>query len=220
MTTAGTDLRIFLGFYALIMLLVCSAIPYKTPWLVLGALQPFAIMAGCGLSALLRRLEARRLRPLGFAVAGLLVSHLAWQAWLASFRYYDDPVNPLVYAHPTDDVRKIAATVTRAVRAGAASVQVICGGHDYWPMPWYLRSLPRVGWWSGVGEGFVPSPVILASPACESVLVQRLYETPLPGERMLYVPLFEKPMFLRPGIEMRGYVTLDIRNAMQNEMSP
>ena len=43
---------------------------------------------------------------------------------------------------------------------------------------------------------------------------------PPPGERRLYVPLFDRAMFLRPGKELRGYVTLDLRNAVLEEKSP
>jgi uncharacterized protein (TIGR03663 family) len=216
----GRDVRMFLGLYALMMLAVSSAIPYKTPWLVLGALQPLIITAGSGVSALLKWLDVRRLRPLGFVIAGLMVSHLAWQAWMASFRYYDDPVNPYVYSHPGDDVRKIAAAVNRAVQREGSAVQVVCGGDDYWPLPWYLRALPHVGWWSGLREGFVPTGVILASPEFEPALLKRIYDTPPPGEKELYVPLFDRAMFLRPGKELRGYVTLNLRNAMPEEKSP
>ena len=220
MAAEGRDLRMFLGLYALLMLLVSSVILYKTPWLVLGALQPLVVMAGCGVSAFLKWLEIRRLRPLGIVVAGLLISHLAWQAWMADFRYSDDPVNPYVYSHPNGDVREIAAIVTRAVQGGASPLQVVCSGDDYWPLPWYLRSLPHVGWWSDVGDAFVPTDVILASPEFEPALLKRIYETPPPGERKLYVPLFDRPMFLRPGEELRGYITLDLRNARLKERSP
>jgi uncharacterized protein (TIGR03663 family) len=213
---AGRDLRVFLGMYAVLMLTVSSIIPYKTPWLVLGALQPLIIMAGVGLSSMLKWLEARRLRPIGILVAACVVSHLAWQSWMANFRYYDDPVNPYVYSHPGADVREIAAGVTRGVQGGAASIQVVCSGGDYWPLPWYFRALPRVGWWDHLGEGFVPTGVILASPEFEPGLMKRIYETPPPGERALYVPLFDRPMFLRPGKELRGYIRLDLRDATLN----
>ena len=216
----GRDFRMFLGLYALLMLIVFSAIPYKTPWLVLGALQPLIIMAGIGVSSMLKWLEARRLRPFGILVAGVVISHLAWQAWMANFRYQDDPVNPYVYSHPGDDVREIAAAVIRAVQKGGLPLQVVSSGDDYWPLPWYLRGLPHVGWWSALGEGFVPTGVILASPEFEPALLKRMYDAPPPGERNLYVPLFDRPMFLRPGRELRGYLTLDLRNALLREKSP
>jgi uncharacterized protein (TIGR03663 family) len=210
----GRDLRIFLGLYGLLMLIVCSAIPYKTPWLVLGALQPLSVSAGSGMSAMLRRLSGGRFHVAGLVAGGLLVSHLAWQAWMANFRYFDDPVNPYTYAQPGNDVREITAVVTRAVREGASPVQVVASGDDYWPLPWYFRALPNVGWRSGIGEGFIPGGVILTSPESESALLEKLYEIPPPGSRDLYVPLFGRPMFIRPGKEMRGYITLEGRNAM------
>jgi uncharacterized protein (TIGR03663 family) len=216
----GRDLRMFLGLYALMMLIVFSAIPYKTPWLVLGALQPLIIMAGIGVSSMLKWLDRRRLRPLGPVITGLIVFHLALQAWMANFRYEDDPVNPYVYSHPGDDVSQIAAAAIRAVQQGSSPLQVVCSGDDYWPLPWYLRALPHVGWWSGVGEGFVPTSVILASPEFEPALLKRIYDAAPPGERNLYVPLFDRPMFLRPGKELRGYVTLDLWNAMPREKLP
>jgi hypothetical protein len=207
------DLRLFLTLYALLMFVVVSIIPYKTPWLMLGALQPLTIVAGIGLSSFLTWLKARGLRWAGLIGAGLMISHLAWQSSLMDFRYYDDPVNPYVYSHPGEDVREIVSVVMHFAGGGAVPVQVVAQGDDYWPLPWYFRTLPRVGWWSEVGEGFVPTGVMLASPECEPALLKAMYETPPPGERNLYLPLFNRPMFLRPGKEIRGYITLSLRDS-------
>ena len=214
----GRELRLFLGLYALLMLLVSSAIPYKTPWLVLGALQPLTLMAGFGVVAFLQWLP-RRMRTAGTIAVTLLAGHLGWQAYCANFIYYDDPVNPYVYSHPTDDVRQVADAVKEIAQNSPAgsTVQVVCPGDDYWPLPWYLRALPDVGWWNAVREDFVPTGIILASPEVESALLFRLYERPSPGQRHLYVPLFTKPMFLRPGKEIRGYITLDLRDKSRKE---
>ena len=214
----GRDLRLFLGIYALLMLVVSSVIPYKTPWLVLGALQPLALVAGFGVTAFLKWFP-RRLRAAGIIAVALMGGHLAWQAYLANFRYYDDPVNPYVYSHPTDDVRLVAAAVKEIVRDSPdrSPVQVVCPGDDYWPLPWYLRTLPDVGWWHGIEEDFVPTSVILVSPEVEPALLRRVYEDRSPGQRHLYVPLFSRPMFLRPGKEIRGYTTLELRDRVQKE---
>ena len=210
------EFRIFLGIYTLLMLFIISALPYKTPWLVLGALMPLILMAGWGVADFLSWLPARLKIP-GYVLVVILGSHLAWQSYLANFQYYDDPSNPLVYSHPTDDVRQIARIVDDAAQAGTEgfAVQVVVSGDEYWPLPWYLRRLPQVGWWGGVTSEFTPTPVILVSPDRERDLLERLYESPPPGERPLYVPLFDRPMFLRPGVEIRGYVTLDLSNRMQ-----
>lgn len=210
----GRDLRIFLGLYAILMFVISSAIPYKTPWSILSALQPFIFMAGCGLATFLTWLGARRLRGVGILVTTVIFGHLTWQAYLANFKYYDDPANPYVYSHPTGDVKLVAGIVKDVVQTSPEGltmpVQVVCPGDDYWPLPWYLRSLPNVGWWNAVAEDFVPTRLILASPEVEAALLANLYNRPSPGNRPLYVPLFGRPMILRPGKEIRGYVTLDL----------
>jgi uncharacterized protein (TIGR03663 family) len=210
------DLRIFLGVYACLMLIIVSALPYKTPWLVLGALLPLILMAGWGVADFLAWLPVRVKVP-GYVLIAILGVHLVWQSYLANFEYYDNPSNPMVYAHPTDDVRQIAQIVADAAAAapGDLPVQVVVSGDEYWPLPWYFRRLPRVGWWSAITNEFTPTPVILVSPDMEQDLIARLYAYPPPGERPLYVPLFERPMFLRPGREIRGYVTLELSNRLR-----
>jgi len=48
-------------------------------------------------------------------------------------------------------------------------------------------------------------PVILATPDMEPVLLRHLYEVLPPGQRPLYVSLFDDVQ-LRPGVPLRGYV--------------
>jgi uncharacterized protein (TIGR03663 family) len=211
----------FIGLYALLMLVILSAIPYKTPWLVLNALQPLIVMAGCGLVTFLTWLSSRRKRYLGIVIVMAVVGHLTWQSYFASFKYYDDPINPYVYSHPTDDVNIIARAVRDAVDRSpeglATPVQVVSPGDDYWPLPWNLRALPRVGWWNAITDDFALAPVILAAPEVEPTLMRLIYETPPPGERLLYIPLFDRPMFLRPGKEIRGYIRLDLQEKLRHK---
>ena len=48
--------------------------------------------------------------------------------------------------------------------------------------------------------------LVLCSPEIEAAVARLLYEGPPPGERELFLNLFAGPIWLRPGIEMRGYV--------------
>ncbi|GAG26712.1 unnamed protein product, partial [marine sediment metagenome] len=89
-------------------------------------------------------------------------------------------------------------------------IQIICPEDNCWPLPWYLRSFPNVGYWNKVDESAPAAPVIIASPSVESALMKKLYELPPPGKRHLYVPLFDTYMELRPQIELRGYVTKEL----------
>ncbi len=83
-------------------------------------------------------------------------------------------------------------------------VQII-SRENLWPLPWYLRGLARVEWWNGVPESAPSAPVILVTPDMERALVRKLYDLPPPGERELYVSIFERPVELRPRVELRGY---------------
>lgn len=201
--------ELFIALYALLLMLALSSLPYKTPWLMLGALQPLIVVAGFAIAALVRRLDGRWPRAIVVTATALVTLHLGWQAYMGSYVYSDDPVNPYVYSQPNDDIRQIAQAVTHAASSVDAAVLVVCTGSDYWPLPWYFRQLPRVGWWSAIDSTFVPATVILVSPDLEQALLARLYEVPPPGKRNLYVSLFERPMYLRPGKEIRGYARYD-----------
>jgi uncharacterized protein (TIGR03663 family) len=198
----------FLGFYTLLMLVAYSAIPYKTPWCLLGFLHGMILLAGAGAVFLVG--SFRRLGP-RVVVSALLVAaagQLAWQAFAGSFRFASDPRNPYVYAHTGTDVFEVVGRLldlARAHPAGKAMPVQIISRQNLWPLPFYLRSLTRVSWSNAVFDSLPSAPVILLTPDMEEALVRKLYDLPPPGERELYVSLFERSVELRPGVELRGY---------------
>jgi hypothetical protein len=145
------------------------------------------------------------------AVVALLAAaafHLGWEAWACSFRYDADPRNPWVYAHTGKDVFLVVRQLEGLARAhpshSAMPVQII-SRENLWPLPWYLRQFPAVRWWNGVSDSAPSAPVILITPDMEPALVRRLYEVPPPGQREMYVSIFDRYVELRPQIELRGY---------------
>jgi len=136
------------------------------------------------------------------------------QAYFSNYKYYEDSTNPYVYAHPVSDIYQVASRVEEltAVHPDGQNmyIEVIFPNDDYWPLPWYLRGYPNIAWWKEVNEKTPAAPVILASPSVEKDLVRKLYEYPPPGERNLYVPLFDSYVALRPQEEIRGYVRKDL----------
>ncbi len=213
----GADARVlrFLSLYTLLMLILYSSIPYKTPWCILGLLHGMILLAGAGAVFLVRALRGPG-RALVCALLIVAASHLGWQAWAGSFRFASDPRNPYVYAHTGTDVFEIAGRVKDLARAhpdGLAMPVQIIGRENLWPLPWYLRGFTRVAWWNGVSEATPSAPVILARPDMEGALMRKLYEVPPPGERELYVGIFERPVELRPQLELRGYATASLWDA-------
>jgi uncharacterized protein (TIGR03663 family) len=209
-TVPGADPKAlrFLGFYCLAMIAAYSAIPYKTPWCLLGFLHGLILLAGAGAVVLVRAFRSVGGRVLVVALVGIAATHLGWQAFSGSFRFGADPRNPYVYAHTGTDVFLIARRVEDLARAHADGpaipVQVV-SRENLWPLPWYFRRLSRVEWWNGVSDDAPNAPVVLVTPDMEPPLVRKLYELPPPGERELYMSIFDRPVELRPQVELRGY---------------
>lgn len=212
----GVDFHLlrFISFYTIIMIIVYSAIPYKTPWSMLGFLHGLILLAAVGAVAIINIKSSRFIRIFlaVFLVTGGI--HLIIQSYLSNYKYYADSSNPYVYGHTTEDIFHIVERVEDIAEVHPDGknmyIEVVCPDHDYWPLPWYLRSFPNTGWWDKVDMDVSAAPVIIASPGVESDIIKKLYDVPPPGEKNLYVPLFDSYTELRPTIELRGYITKEL----------
>jgi len=216
---ANQHLLRFLAFYTLLMTIFYSFIPYKTPWNLLSFWHGMILLAGVGAITIIKLFSNKFVR--GIIVLLMMVggTHLVWQSYLANHQYYDDPANPYVYAHPVDDVFTIVKRVEAIAPAHPDGrnlyMQVICPDNDYWPLPWYLRSFPNIGWWRAVDEKAPAAQLVIAAPQFEPALMRKFYELPPPGQKYLYVPLFDTYTELRPQVELRGYVRKDLWDRLQ-----
>jgi len=206
----GADSRIirFLAFYTLLMVVLYAAIPYKTPWCLLGFLHGMILLAGAGAVWLVRAVRGPAVRAVICVLLALAAGHLAWQAFSGSFRFSADPRNPYVYAHTGTDVFPILDRLEALARAhpdGSSMPLQIISRENLWPLPWYLRGFSRVGWWNGVSDEAETAPVVVVTPEMEPALVRKLYDLPPPGERELHMSIFDKRVELRPQVELRGY---------------
>lgn len=221
MPTPCLGLARFIALYTILMAVIYSAIPYKTPWCMLGFVHGLIILAGWGAWWLVRQGSSSVWRGAMIGLITLGMGHLAWQSYQANFVYEADVRNPYVYAHTTKDIPPACQEIIDLSQASPAEravhIQVICPEDDYWPLPWYLRHLKNVGYWSGIPQTTLPGDIIIASPRVEEALLAWLYETPPPGQRHLYVPLFPEAVFLRPGVELRGYVSHALWNHQRDK---
>lgn len=212
---ADRSLLRFLAVYTGLMVVAYSAIPYKTPWCLLGFLHGVILLAGAGAAWLVGRVRGSWRALAALAVAAVSV-HLLWQAWAASFRFAADPRNPYVYAHTSTDVLEVVARLTQLAEshpAGRAMPLQVVTRRNAWPLPWYLRRLTGVEWWTGVSDAARLAPVVVVTPDQQRDLVRRIYEVPPPGERELYVSVFDREMELRPGVELRAYASAALWDA-------
>ena len=165
----------FLARYTLFMLVIYTAIPYKTPWCLLQFFCPLILLAGVGVAALFCRLKTSPLR----VVAGVLLSaatvHLGWQACQTNFRFHTDYRNPYVYAHPLTDVVRLATWVDRLgqVHPDGRRMLIKVITPDPWPLPWYLRRFERVGYWEDPPED-ADAPVVITTHDVQPAVTERL----------------------------------------------
>ncbi|MED5381991.1 MAG: hypothetical protein VYC47_05420, partial [Verrucomicrobiota bacterium] len=68
------------------------------------------------------------------------------------------------------------------------------------------------------------APVILIQPPLEEALMRKLFELPPPGQKELYMHLFDQvgreiKMELRPGVEIRGFVAKSLWDRFEQAKS-
>ncbi len=136
-----------------------SLFAYKTPWHAVHFVPGMAILAVATLAAI-GRLRTGRLVATAFAL--ITFATLFQQTWRASFLRPADQRNPYAYVHSSPDVLKYRALAEDALaRAPYQPIRVIAD--EYWPLPWYFRGLPRVGFWATPPED-CDGALVISSP--------------------------------------------------------
>ena len=147
--------------YLAVIAVVLSLTPYKTPWHAVQVVPAMALLAAGALAAV----------PGNGIAAALGVVALATQCFQThrvAFVYPADARNPYAYVHSSPDVLKFRALADAAVaRAPSQPVRVI--SEEYWPLPWYLRGLPSVGYWSAPPDDCDGALVIVSASQAGAV---------------------------------------------------
>ena len=186
---------------------IFSMIRYKTPWNVLAFYVVTFPLAGVGFAALVEMTRSRVVR--GLLIAGLTLAcfNLGSQAWRAAVTYAADPRNPYVYAQTVPDAVRMARRILDLAALDAdgthMQVSVIAPADEQWPLPWYLRGMPNVGYWTAPGDSVaMHAPVIVSSMDNTATLEASL------GDR--YVSEFYG---LRPDVLLNLYVERGLWNS-------
>jgi uncharacterized protein (TIGR03663 family) len=196
----------YLVTYAILTTAIFSALPYKTPWNILPFYSAVLVVAGLGFAWLTERLPSATGRAILTALVAIAAMHLGWQAWRASVTYAADPRNPYVYAQTVPDAVRMATRIRDLAaldtHGAAMQVSVIASPYEQWPLPWYLRAMPNVGYWTAPGDPVaLQAPVIVSSMEHSGALDAAL------GDR--YVSEFYG---LRPNVLLSLYIERDLWN--------
>jgi uncharacterized protein (TIGR03663 family) len=129
---------------AALLIVVFTALPYKTPWLMLIPLFLITLLAGAGLA----RIWSTG-RSTGIVTTALLGALLATDTYARCLRSSTDPENALAYSPSSPDLARLEndlnALLATLPDGRETVIQVIAT--DYWPLPWTLRHFPRTGYW-------------------------------------------------------------------------
>lgn len=137
-----------LAIYTLVVFLIYSAIPYKTPWLTLNFCLPLALLSGIGVEYVWSRFNKIGARCLTLAIVSIMLVFMGRTTWALAFKNAADPKNPLAYAHTVDDLLRLPDRVEQLVKEHNLKQPLIAVvAADPWPLPWYLRKFQRVGFW-------------------------------------------------------------------------
>ncbi len=187
----------FLTFYTLALTAIYSLISYKTPWCLLNFWLGMILLAGIGAAGLIRLCRSTLTKLLLVAALAVGVGHLGAQAWRAAVTQAANPRNPYVYAQTTDGGRQLVARVEAVARvaAGPETVVKVIAPESYWPLPWYLRSFKRMGWWEQMPADPY-APIILVSAKLDALLDEKS------NKAWIMTGYYE----LRPGIYFELYV--------------
>jgi len=166
--------HIFLVIYGLLIAVIYSAIPYKTPWLALNLWLPLAILAGFTVEWLwlaTTKFSVRATILVCVLALGFLIAHDTRQ-WV--FKFPADEKNPYAYAHTGEDLLRLPARLEELARENKISnPRIAVVAADAWPLPWYLRKFSQVGFWQP-GQETVPADFFITTTDVSGELAERL----------------------------------------------
>ena len=163
-----------LAIYALVTFAIYSAIPYKTPWLALNFWLPCALLAGFTVEwiwSVAPKASARgAILMLGIFLAVLVARDT--RQWV--FKNPAGEKNPYAYAHTSEDVLDLPPRIEAVSRQqNLVQPRIAVVTADAWPLPWYLRKFPRVGYWQP-GQETGDADFYVTTTDVSGALAQRL----------------------------------------------
>jgi uncharacterized protein (TIGR03663 family) len=167
----------FVFFYTATSTIIYTFIPYKTPWNLLPFYSGFILLAGGGAAFMIEALPKGFGRSLVLLLLGAGFLNLAVEGYRANFLFPADPRNPYVYAQTSPDflnlVRRVEDLASRVAEGKETLIKVIASPYETWPLPWYLRTFARVGYWQSAEEaGEIDTPPLIISSAEEAVKLE------------------------------------------------
>lgn len=196
----------FLTYATLGHFVIYSIIRYKTPWLACLPWAHLCLLAGfavAGVSTQQRWLKI----TLCLLVGGCLITQFQ-QARQACGRFASDERNPFAYVPTRNEIETLEPWLRQLQQVAPSRTLEPIGviGSDYWPLPWYLRSFAKIGYWPTPPDDLTSMPLVFAMPEMADAVANQLQHS--------HTPL---PRGLRAGVPVTLFVRNDIWNHWQED---
>lgn len=203
--TKGRWVIRFIAYAAIGHFLIYSLIAYKTPWLACLPWAHVCLLAGYALVGFSTQRPWVRV-SIGMLVIVSLVTQ-TMQTTQVRGRFSSNERNPFAYVPTRNDIELLEPWLKQLQQIspgeGLEPIGVI--GSEYWPLPWYLRSFGKIGYWPSPPSGLTSMPLVFAMPEVEEAVAKSLLET--------HAAL---PRGLRAGVAVTLFVRKDIWERWQN----
>lgn len=192
--------------YTILLWLIYSLIPYKTPWCLLTALQASIVLFPLILKEWIQTSINRKFTYAFLGLVLFISPDLIRQITLQQNSLAASTHNPWVYSHTVYDIERLETRIRELAEQHPEKknmpIHVLTS--DFWPLPWYLRSYTAVGYWEDKIPDFELGhiPVLIISNENEA-LGQQLNKTHV-------TDLFG----LRPGVYLNVMIRRDLWNQL------
>jgi len=192
----------FTAYAAAGHLVIYSLIPYKTPWLMCLPWSHLCLLAGFSLAGLSAwRPSTGFARRTAVAAALVIALTIGWQfrqTRRATGRLASDARNPYAYVPTSRNLESLETWLRQLhdeLPEGSLDPLAVVGA-GYWPLPWYLRTFERVGYWPEPPPNLEKMPLVLLPASSGGLVESRLAGTHIALPRGLRAddPLY---LFLR-----------------------
>ena len=151
----------FIAVAVVVQFLIYSFINYKTPWLMLLTWAHVCLWAG-----MLFQTWSHFTRIKQTLLSILFISSLGWQAqqsFEVTGNISNDARNPYAYAPSSRDLTNLPQWLENL--SATANIQpAAVVGSSFWPLPWYLRTIENLTYWSDIQPDFNKYAVVFVMP--------------------------------------------------------
>ena len=190
----GSKFTVFVASWAILIYVIYSFIPYKTPWLILNILLPLSILGGIFVNNIFSIVKKRWHYAIFYPVYVCIFGFSCYQSIMLNFKNYDDERYELVYVQTKRDVYNLLDRLKSLSNKCGQNMTINIVSREYWPLPWYLKEYKNAKFWGSVIDN-PNAPVIIVDKNGETELKKKLK-----GD-------YKKERFvLRPGVWLSAYI--------------